>query len=278
VTQVQPGKMADLTVAVPETRQHDSLASMLRNRGAKVLPVPLVAIHDNPDEGQVLQWLQAFIGSPPDLLILLTGEGLRRLLALAERQHLQAAFVTALAQVRKLCRGPKPERALQEISLRADLTADVPTTEGVITTLSRENLRGKRVAVQLYGLEPNLRLTTFLQEAGACVDTVAPYVYASQEDEARVIDFIQALAEGKVDVLAFTSQSQFKRLQEVANNHSLQERLQQGMHRTVLAAVGPVVRDQLQHLGFNVAIMPERLYFMMPLVAAIERYFKHESE
>src|SRR3989338_574429 len=172
---MQHTNMADLTVAVPETRQRDSLANMLRNRGAKVLPVPLVAIHDNPDETPVLHWLQGFIGDPPDLLILLTGEGLRRLLALAERQHLQAAFVTALAGVKKLCRGPKPERALHEIALRAELAADFPTTEGVISTLSREELRGKHVAVQLYGQEPNLRLIGFLREAGALVDTVAPY-------------------------------------------------------------------------------------------------------
>lgn len=270
--------MADLTVAVPETRQRDSLASMLTTRGAKVLPVPLVAIHDNPDEAAVLHWLQSFIAAPPNLLILLTGEGLRRLLALAERNDLHAAFVAALAGVQTLCRGPKPERALQEISLRAALAADFPTTEGVISTLSRQELAGKRVAVQLYGQEPNLRLTDFLRQAGAQVDTVAPYVYASQEEEARVVEFIQQLAEGKVDVLAFTSQSQFKRLQEVAANKVLQASLQQGLNRTVLAAVGPVVRDQLQDAGFKVAIMPERVYFMMPLVAAIERHFTHQSD
>lgn len=264
-------------VAVPETRQRDLLAAMLQARGATVRLVPLVAIHDHPDQDSVLTWLQRFIDSPPDLFILLTGEGLRRLLDCADRAGTRDAFIAALAGVRTLCRGPKPERVLHELGLQASLMALQPTTEGVVETLASAALVGQRVAVQLYGDEPNLRLVGFLQAMGAQVDTVAPYIYASKEDEARVVELIQALAARQLDVLAFTSQGQYKRLQEVARKHGLQAELSGGLKNTVLAAVGPVVRDLLQEDGFSVEIMPERVYFMKPLVAAIERYYAAAS-
>ncbi len=267
--------LAGLTVAVPETRQRDLFAAMLQARGAKVLPVPLVAIHDHPDEAAVLAWLRRFIGQPPDLLILLTGEGLRRLLDLAGRKGLREEFLAALAPVPTLCRGPKPERVLHELGLKATLMAEQPTTQGVIMTLGTQALQGKRVAVQLYGDEPNLPLVSCLQGCGAVVDTVAPYTYASKEEEARVIQLIEVLAAGEVDVLAFTSQGQYKRLKDVARANALEERLRLGLQSVVLASVGPVVRDLLQEEGFRVEIMPERVYFMKPLVAAIERHFAH---
>ena len=40
-----------------------------------------------------------------------------------------------------------------------------------------------------------------------------------------------------VDVLAFTSQSQYKRLQQVARTNALEAVLEEGMQTTVLAAV-----------------------------------------
>jgi uroporphyrinogen-III synthase len=266
-------KLQGLTVAVPETRQQDLLGAMLQARGANVLPVPLVAIHDHPDEQAVLAWLRRFIAQPPDLLILLTGEGLRRLLALCDRQGIREAFLAALRVTPSLCRGPKPERVLHELGMQAALMAALPTTAGVIQTLQSASLAGQRVAVQLYGDEPNLPLQDFLRTAGAVVDTVAPYAYASKEEEARVLGLIRELAAGGVSVLAFTSQGQYKRLRDVAASNDADMLLRQGMERTVLAAVGPVVRDLLESEGYRVEIMPERVYFMKPLVAAIERHF-----
>lgn len=248
---------------------------MLDARGAKVLPVPLVAIHDHPDQAAVQTWLERFLRDPPALLVLMTGEGLRRLLAAAERLGQRAAFVETLAGVETLCRGPKPERELRDLQLQPAWRAAQATTAGVIATLETLSLQGRRVCVQLYGEEPNLPLQEYLQQAGALVETVAPYVYASEEETSRVVGFIHSLAAGQVDVLAFTSQTQYRRLLDVARREDLTDTLRQGLRATVLAAVGPVVRDQLEEDGYKVAIMPERVYFMLPLVAAIEQYHAH---
>jgi uroporphyrinogen-III synthase len=270
----ESGALQGKRVALPEARQLGILADLFRNRGAEVLEIPLVAILDAPDPTPVLAWVDRFIAQPPDLLVLLTGEGLKRLLELAEREGRYADFVAALTRVHKLCRGPKPERVLRTLALQADIQAQQPTTAGVIASLASLELAGKRVAVQLYGEEPNLPLTDFLRGKGATVDTVAPYVYASKEDESRVVQFIHALRAGELDVVTFTSQPQYKRLQDVAKLHGLEQELHDGLQRTLLAAVGPVVEQQLTSAGYTVAVTPEKTYFMKPLVTAVMRHFE----
>jgi uroporphyrinogen-III synthase len=202
------------TIAVAETRELEVFAALLERRGACVLRYPLVAIRDAPDPGPVLEWLRGFAGGSCDDLILLTGEGLRRLLACLRRHApaLEPAFRAALAAVRKITRGPKPARALRELGLASDLAADPPTTAGVIATLARHELGGRRVGVQLYGSEPNRELLRFLESAGARPVPVAPYVYADASDAARVRELLQRMRSGEVDAIAFTSKTQVERL------------------------------------------------------------------
>ncbi len=253
------------------------LSRMLSKRGAIVMPVPLVSILDAPDPQPVLTWLKGFINQPPDMLILLTGEGLRRLLDLAEKHHLKEDFIKALNGVTSICRGPKPNQALREIGLERDIAADVPTTDGVIASLSKLDLKGKEIGVQLYGQEPNVKLFSYLENAGAKVKTVAPYIYADKLDDQKVTDLIWAMHNNEIDVIAFSSQPQVKRLFKVAQQFELEQELNIGLARCHVAAIGPVVRDVLTDRGVGVEIMPERTFFMKPLVAAIANFLNKQQ-
>jgi uroporphyrinogen-III synthase len=234
-----------------------------------VIRCPLVAILDAPDPKPIEAWLRRFVAGVCDDLVLFTGEGLRRLLRFAERIELQDAFVEALGRVRKITRGPKPVRALREIGLAPDIQAVAPTTEGIIAALSAFNLTGRTVGVQLYGDEPNVPLMNFLARAGAEADPVAPYVYASNVDEERVADLIERIVAGAVDVIAFTSASQVRRLWNVARKRGKEAPLQTGLAQTVVAAVGPVTATEATRFGMNPIIMPSRAYSMKPLVNEI---------
>jgi len=163
--------LAGRTIAVPETRELEVFASLLERRGATVLRCPLVLIRDAPEPQPVLEFARALAQGSFDDLVLTTGEGLRRIVSCIERHdpQLRAGFLAALAAVRKVTRGPKPARALRELSLRADLAALEPTTAGIIASLRDQPLAGRRVAVQLYGTEPNLPLIEFLHGCGAAV-------------------------------------------------------------------------------------------------------------
>src|SRR6266700_3371224 len=96
--------LAGRRIAVLEHRELDRLGGMLEAQGASTLRCPLVAIADAPDPAPVLAWLRRFIDAPPDDLVLMTGEGLRRLLGFAERAGLEPAFRAALGRVRTITR------------------------------------------------------------------------------------------------------------------------------------------------------------------------------
>src|SRR5215470_10760980 len=180
--------LAGRTIAVPEAREIEVFAAMLGRRGATVVRCPMVAIRDAPDPAPVLQWSRNFAQGACDDVVFLTGEGLRRILSCIDRNEpgLKDSFVQALTRVRKITRGPKPARALRELGLKPDIAAEVPTTEGIINSLRAHDLRGRRVGVQLYGTEPNRPLIEFLENAGATVMPVAPYVYADKAEDVAV--------------------------------------------------------------------------------------------
>ncbi len=257
------------TVALPESRQLDVLAALFQRRGASVIRIPLVTILDTPHTAAVEAWLSRFIAEPPDYLVILTGEGIRRLAGFARRTGCQEEFAKSLSQVVKICRGPKPGRALKELGLSPDLHGRHPTTPGVIETLDELELEGKRVAVQLYGEDPNRSLIDYLEVRGSSVSTVAPYVYAAESDAQRVTSLVDALDRGEIDLIAFTSKPQLARLVEVSRSAGLEKRLLRGLERTLVAAVGPVVAGQLADHGVRVDITPRESYFMKPLVREI---------
>ena len=260
--------LAGRTVAVPETREIDIFAAMLERRGARVVRCPMVAIRDAPDPTPVLRWSRDLATGSFDDLILLTGEGLRRILGCIERNEptLKESFVAALARMRKVTRGPKPARALRELGLKPDIAPERPTTEGIIASLQPLDLKGRRFGVQLYGTEPNRPLVEFLEAAGAKVSTVAPYVYADATDDAAILALLKRIDGGQVDAIAFTSTPQVERLFAVAST----ETITAALAKTVVAAVGPVVAETLRRHGIEARVMPEESFFLKPLTSVLE--------
>ena len=263
------GQLSGRTIALPETRELDRLAQLLEAEGAATLRCPLVAIKDAPDQGPVEAWLRALVADGVDDLVLLTGEGLRRLLDAAERLGIRADVIAAISRARTITRGPKPARALHDVGLATSLPAAVPTSAGVIDELSRLELRGHRVGVQLYGEEPNRPLVDALEAAGARVTTVAPYIYASASDEAAVKALVAALGDGRVDAIAFTSASQVDRLWQVATDAGVEATLRAGLARVRVAAIGPIVHGALVSRSVRVDVEPEKAFVMRRLVSAL---------
>jgi uroporphyrinogen-III synthase len=259
--------LTNRVIAIAESRELDVFAALLERRGARVLRYPLVKIVDVPDPAPVLAWIAAAAAGGCDDLILLTGEGLRRMLKCIDQHQpaLREPFLDALRQMRKITRGPKPARALRELGLSSDLPAAVPTTAGVIEALRAIDLQARRVCVQLYGSEVNRPLIEFLNGAGALVSTVAPYLYADGATDAAVQELLERMRAGEVDAIAFTSKAQVERLFRAAPAESVRAALA----ATNVAAVGPVVGDILAAHGVAVQAMPESAWFMKPLTASL---------
>ncbi|MBY0524141.1 MAG: uroporphyrinogen-III synthase [Gemmataceae bacterium] len=257
-------------VALAEGRQLEDLADMLVKEGATPLRYPMVSILDAPDAAPVIAWLRELVADRFSHVVLLTGEGLRRLLGFAQREGTHDDVIAAIRRTRTVTRGPKPVQALRAVGLTPTVVAAIPTTEGVIAVLREESLTGRTVGVQLYS-PANPPLAEFIEKAGATVRTVLPYVYAPAADSERIADLIQGLTSKDVDVLVFTSSPQVDRLYEVAAERKLDTVLNDGLKHVKVAAVGPVVADHLRHHGVRVDICPEQGFVMKNLVQQIKR-------
>ena len=257
-------------ILILETREEAQFSRLLTEQGANVLQCPMFAIHDAPDPAPVEAWIRRFIDKPFDDLVLMTGEGLRRMMKVARLIGVEQAFIAAVGKARKFARGPKPGRALREIGLEPQVTTEKPTSEGIAEMLSRVDLKGHRVGLQLYPDRDHGALIGAIEAQGAKVDTVLPYVYDAQAADTNIVTAIEEMAQGRVDAIALTSSGQVRRLVEVARAYDREVQLREGLARTPIASVGPVVSDELKSHGLRTDIYPANdAFFMKPLISAM---------
>jgi uroporphyrinogen-III synthase len=256
-----------LTILVPESRELDLFAAMIEAEGARALRCPLVQVADLEDTSEAEAWIERLIAAPFDYTVLLTGEGLRRLLAISGTQR--GTFIKALEKSRLVTRGPKPVRALRELGLTPAMMAPIPTSQGVREILEQEKVERRSVGVQLYPGDGALPLVEALRQRGAVVFPVTPYRYATDTESGQVASVIRDLAAGKIGMIAFTSSPQIDRLFAVAREFGLERTLADGLARSSIAAVGPVTENALAAHGLKSAIHPEASFHLKPLVRAI---------
>ena len=263
-------RLSGYRILILETREEAQFSRLLAEQGADVLQCPMFTIHDAPDPAPIEAWITRFTDKPFDDLVLMTGEGLRRLMKVARLMGFEQAFIAAVGKARKFARGPKPGRALREIGLEPQVTTEKPTSEGIAAMLSRVDLRGHRVGLQLYPDRDHGALIGAIEALGAKVDTVLPYVYDAQAADANIVIAIEAMAQGRVDAIALTSSGQVRRLIEVARAYDCEAQLREGLARTPIASVGPVVSEELKSHGLRTDIYPANdAFFMKPLISAM---------
>ena len=257
-------------ILILETREEAQFSRLLTEQGADVLQCPMFTIHDAPDPAPIEAWIHRCVEKPFDDLVLMTGEGLRRLMKVARRIAIDQNFIAALGKARKFARGPKPGRALREIGLEPQVTTEKPTSEGIIEMLSRVDLRGHRVGLQLYPDKDHGVLIGAITQQGAKVDPVLPDVYDAKAADANIVTAIEEMAAGAIDAIALTNLGQIRRLIEVARAHGFEARLREGLAKTPIASVGPAVSDELKAHGLRTDIYPANdAFFMKPLISAM---------
>jgi len=111
-----------------------------------------------------------------------------------------------------------------------------------------------------------------LRNQGADVTEVIAYrtvaVEAEREGEP---DIYRMLLERRIDVVTFTSASAVRNFVRVVGVEPSADLLR----TTVVAAIGPVTGEALQHYGIETTIMPTS-YTIPALVEAVVKYFETE--
>lgn len=192
-----------------------------------------------------------------DVVLFLTGVGIRQMFGHLERYVDQRRFLDALSDVKTIVRGPKPLAVMRELGLTPTLQVPEPNTwREVLATIDVQlPIASQVVAVQEYGM-PNVSLIAGLEARGARVVPVQVYRWDLPEDTRPLEKNIQRIVDGECDACLFTSAQQVVHLLKVAEQLGLAEPLRVGLKRVVIASIGPTTSETLRKLGFTVDFEP----------------------
>ena len=210
---------------------------------------------------QALAFADDLLARKVDLVIFLTGVGVRALLDIVQTKHDREQFLSALRAVKVAARGPKPVAALRDLRVPVVATAAEPSTwREMMTSLNAEfgdSLQTMRVAVQEYGAS-NPELLAELTERCAEVTKVPVYQWALPEDLRPLREAVHSVANGSVDVVLFMTAVQVIHLFQVAEEMGLRDELSAGLRAVVVVSIGPTTSEELAHYGITPDFEPSR--------------------
>ena len=237
-----------------ESRRAKEVAKLIRTYGGEPFVVP--AMREAPLESnkQALEFAGGLLQGKFDLVIFLTGVGLRALLDIAQTKYKREELIEALRLVKIGARGPKPAAALRELQIPVTATAPEPNTwREMMHALEAEfgdRLSGMRVAVQEYGASNPEFLSELTVKCGE-VTKVPVYQWTLPEDVGPLRECVLGVANGSVDVVLFMTAVQVIHLFQVAEEMGVREELRAGLMSMVVVSIGPTTSEELAHYGIT---------------------------
>jgi uroporphyrinogen-III synthase len=243
-----------MRVLALESRRAAEIAKLIRSHGGEPMVAP--ALREVPLESntEALDFAERLIGGGYDLVIFLTGVGVRRMTEIASTRFDRGVYVEALRRVKIVSRGPKVSAALRELDVPIAVSAPEPSTWheviGGLDVAFGSSLHGMRAAVQEYGAS-NPELLEALTQRGVQTTRVPVYHWELPEDLEPLRNAIRAIAAGKVDVIVFLTATQVMHLFQVAEEMGAAEPLREGMRGALLLSIGPSTTEELERHGMQ---------------------------
>ena len=263
-----PVGLEGLRVVSFESRRAAEMAEIVRRYGGEAVVAPSMREVPLAMNTAAFEFVQKLEAGAIDIVIFLTGVGTRTLSEVVASQYPKEKFAQLLGRTCVVARGPKPVAALKELGLQPAITIPEPNTwREILATLdTAASIKGKRVAVQEYGAT-NPELIAGLETRGAQVMRVPVYRWALPEDLGPLNAAIEKILAREIDIALFTNAMQVQHLFSVAGDDRHQA-LQQSFARLVVASIGPVCSEALEHFGIKPDLEPD-LAKMGRLVAAV---------
>jgi uroporphyrinogen-III synthase len=245
-----------LRVLTLESRRAAEIGTLIRTFGGEPISAP--ALREVPgDDRPAVEFAAAVARGEFDVVVLMTGVGVRAVLAAVDRAGARDAFVAGLSRVQVAARGPKPVAVLRELGLAPSVVAPEPNTwrELLAALDAAGGVAGRRVAVQEYG-RSNPDLLEALRARGASVTSVPVYQYALPDDVEPLRRAVDAMITGSVDVILLTTGTQALHLFQVAERMGRHHDLRRAFPRAVVASIGPSTSEVLTELGLTADLEP----------------------
>lgn len=227
-------------------------ASLIERFGGRATVVPAMREVPLQDNYAAFEFAARLLSGQIDLVIFLTGVGVRELFRVTDTRYTREQVVRAMTGVVTVARGPKPLTALRELGLEATVTIPEPNTwREILASVSEfTQLEGKRVAVQEYGIS-NRDLIAGLEARGALVFPVPVYRWALPEERGPLCTAACAIAKREADVVLFTSSAQVTNLIQLADATGIGAEMRRRARELVVGSVGPVCSEELRAHGIE---------------------------
>lgn len=161
--------------------------------------------------------------------------------------------------------GPATANQLKEKKISVDYMPKEFIAESILKGFEKMAIKGKRILLARAKKARDI-LPRGLRKMGAAVDVVEAYRTIKPKGGSKRLR--QLLANGKIDVITFTSSSTVNHFAELLKKEDLQKLLK----GIAIACIGPVTAKTAKGWGMKVKIQPKQ-YTIPALTGAVAQYF-----
>lgn len=250
-----------LRVLSLESRRAKEVEKLIRTYAGEPFVVPAMREVKLESNRQALDFAAKLLAGEVDVVLFLTGVGVRALLETVETKYDREQFLNALRAVRIVTRGPKPEQVLRELKVKTLASAPEPSTwHEVLATMDRtfgDELKTLRVAIQEYGASNPELLAELTQRTGEVIK-VPVYQWALPHDLKPLRECVHGIANADIDVILFTTAVQVIHLMMVAQQMNSIPALMRGLRSVAVISIGPTTTAEMLHYGIAPDFEPSR--------------------
>jgi uroporphyrinogen-III synthase len=258
---VAHASFSGLRVLSLESRRAKEIEKLIRTYGGDATVVPSMREVGLESNGALLDFATGLLQGEFDLVIFLTGVGVRTMVDLVQSRFDREEFLAALRKVKIAARGAKPATVLREFKIPVQILSEEPSTWHemlrAIDEVLGPSLGEMRVAIQEYGAS-NPELLSELSGRSRSLTKVPVYQWALPEDLEPLRQAVLALVNGAFDVVLFMTSVQVIHLFQVAEQMGLASRLREALHSTVVLSIGPTTSEELAHYDIQPDFEPSR--------------------
>jgi uroporphyrinogen-III synthase len=251
------------------------MAELVESLGGVPLLAPTVEIRPPEDTGRVKEFIRETARGELDIIIFLSVNSVGSLFQVADDAELTDDLSKAMGNVTIVAIGDKTQDALRSHRVEVKIIPDDQSSRGVLNSLSEIKLKGLRIGMPRSS-KADGTLKRALKAKGATLREVTAYESGLPGDVAPALILIESLGKGEVDAVTFTSASTGRNLFEIADAHSSDSELREGLRGAVVAAIGPATSEALREFGVRVDVVPSE-HSTESLIGALVKKLNREN-
>jgi len=234
----ETASFAGLRVAALESRRRDDMERLIARFGGQPFVSPSMREVPIESNREAIDFAYRVMTGEINIVIFLTGVGLKHLLTAIERHVDRQRFIDALSDVTTVVRGPKPAAVMRELGLTPTIKVPEPNTWRELLRSIDENvpITNQKIGLQEYG-KTNSSLIAGLEARGAEVIRVRVYQWELPVDSGPLEANVRAMAAGERDVLLLTSAHQVANMLRISADLGLEEQLRSAFKNMIVASI-----------------------------------------